>query len=101
MKHPILRTSFHIHCQPSTSYYVIKKRHTAEELVEGLEFNFLTSRSRNFHSCGDVTIVGEGLQNLDLSWALKTFEQGEILDISYHINCYYVVSLLKTGRSIQ
>jgi hypothetical protein len=34
------------------------------------------SRSRIFHLYGDVTIAGEGLQNLCL--ALKAFEQGRI-----------------------
>jgi hypothetical protein len=35
-----------------------------------------TSRSRVFHLYGDVTIVCEGLQNLGLCSALRTFEQG-------------------------
>jgi hypothetical protein len=34
------------------------------------------SRSRIFHLYGDVTIIGEGLQNLSLSSALRAFEQG-------------------------
>jgi hypothetical protein len=37
-----------------------------------------TSRSRIFHLYGDVTIAGEGLQNLGLCSALKAFEQGGI-----------------------
>jgi hypothetical protein len=35
-----------------------------------------TSRSRIFHLYGDVTIAGEGLQNLGLCSALRAFEQG-------------------------
>jgi hypothetical protein len=38
-----------------------------------------TSRSRHFHLDGDVTIVGEGLQNLGLCSALRAFEQGRIV----------------------
>jgi hypothetical protein len=37
-----------------------------------------TSRSRIFHLYGDVTIAGEGLQNLGRCSALKAFEQGGI-----------------------
>jgi hypothetical protein len=36
------------------------------------------SRSRIFHLYGDVTIAGEGLQNLGLSSALSAIEQGRI-----------------------
>jgi hypothetical protein len=38
----------------------------------------VTSRSRIFHLYGDVTITGEGLQNLGLYSALRAFEQGGI-----------------------
>jgi hypothetical protein len=37
-----------------------------------------TSRSRIFHLHEDVTITGEGLQNLGLCSALRAFEQGGI-----------------------
>jgi hypothetical protein len=33
---------------------------------------------KNFGLYGDLTIAGEGLQDLDLSSALRAFEQGEI-----------------------
>jgi hypothetical protein len=33
---------------------------------------------KNFHLYGDVTITGEGLQNLGLCSALRAFEQGGI-----------------------
>jgi hypothetical protein len=36
------------------------------------------SHSRIFHLYGDVTITGEGLQNLGLCSALRAFEQGGI-----------------------
>jgi hypothetical protein len=36
------------------------------------------SRSRIFHLYGNITITGEGLQNLGLSSALGAFEQGGI-----------------------
>jgi hypothetical protein len=41
-----------------------------------------TSRSRIFHLYGDVTITGEGLQNLGLCSALRAFEQGGIFIVS-------------------
>jgi hypothetical protein len=45
-----------------------------------------TSRSRICHWYGDVTIAGEGLQNLGLCSAHKTFEQGGIF-IVQHLLC--------------
>jgi hypothetical protein len=42
-----------------------------------------TSRSRIFHLYGDVTIAGEGLQNLGLCSALRAFEQGGILIVPH------------------
>jgi hypothetical protein len=41
------------------------------------------SRSRIFHLAGDVTITGEGLQNLGLCLALRAFEQGGIFIVSH------------------
>jgi hypothetical protein len=46
-------------------------------------FYFLPSRSRIFHSYGDVTIAGEGLQNWGLCLALRAFEQGGIFIVSH------------------
>ena len=42
-----------------------------------------TSRLRIFHLYGDVTITGEGLQNLGLCSALRAFEQGGIFIVPY------------------
>jgi hypothetical protein len=42
-----------------------------------------TSRSRFFHLYGDVTIAGEGLQNLGLCSALRDFEQGGIFIVPH------------------
>ena len=47
-------------------------------LVDWLIVYGFTSCSRIFHLYGDVTITGEGLQNLGLCSALRTFEQGGI-----------------------
>jgi hypothetical protein len=41
------------------------------------------SCSRIFHLYGDVTITGEGLQNLGLCSALRAFEQGGIFIVSH------------------
>ena len=42
-----------------------------------------TSRSRIFHLHGDVTIAGEGLQNLGLCSALRVFEQEGIFIVPH------------------
>jgi hypothetical protein len=44
-----------------------------------------TSRSRIFHLYGDVTITGEGLQNLGLCSALRAFEQGGIFIVTRNL----------------
>jgi hypothetical protein len=41
------------------------------------------SRSRIFHLHEDVTIAGEGLQNLGLYSALRAFEQGGIFIVPH------------------
>jgi hypothetical protein len=43
-------------------------------LIDWLIIYGFTSRSRIFHLYGDVTIAGEGLQNLSLCSALRAFE---------------------------
>jgi hypothetical protein len=50
-----------------------------------------TSRSTIFHLYGDVTITGEGLQNLGLCSALRAFEQGGIF-IVWHGTSVFPVS---------
>jgi hypothetical protein len=42
-----------------------------------------TSRSRIFCVYVDVTITGEGLQNLDLCSALRAFEQGVVFIVPH------------------
>jgi hypothetical protein len=42
-----------------------------------------TSRSGIFHLYGDVTIAGEGLQNLGLCSALRAFEQEGIFIVPH------------------
>jgi hypothetical protein len=42
-----------------------------------------TARSRIFHLYGDVTITGEGLQNLGICSALRVFEQGGIFIVPH------------------
>jgi hypothetical protein len=49
------------------------------EAIETYDWLFIVlSRSRSSHLYGDVTIAGEGLQNLGLCSALWAFEQGGI-----------------------
>jgi hypothetical protein len=38
---------------------------------------------KNFHLYGDVTIAGEGLQNLGLCSALRAFEQGGLFIVPH------------------
>jgi hypothetical protein len=42
-----------------------------------------TSRLSIFHLYGDITIAGEGLQNLGLCSALTAFEQGGIFIVPH------------------
>jgi hypothetical protein len=51
--------------------------------IERLIIYGSTSRSRIFHLNGDVTIAGEGLQNLGLCSALRAFEQGGIFIVPH------------------
>jgi hypothetical protein len=48
-----------------------------------LTIYFFTSRSRIFLLYGDVTITGEGLQNLGQCSALRAFEQGGIFIVPH------------------
>jgi hypothetical protein len=42
-----------------------------------------TPRSRIFRFYGEVTITGEGLQNLGLCSALRAFEQGGVFTVPH------------------
>jgi hypothetical protein len=52
-------------------------------LIDWLIIYGFTSRSRIFHLYGDVTIAGEGLQNLGLCSALMAIEQGGIFIVPH------------------
>jgi hypothetical protein len=56
-----------------------------EPLVDDMIIYGFTSRSRIFHLYGDVTIAGEGLQNLGLCSAPWAFEQGGIFIVPYQL----------------
>jgi hypothetical protein len=51
--------------------------------IDWLIIYSFTSRTRIFHLYGDVTIAGEGLQNLGLCLALKALEQGGIFIVPH------------------
>jgi hypothetical protein len=53
------------------------------EKIDWLIIYGFTSRSRIVHLNGDVTIAGEGLQNLGQSSALRAFEQGGIFIVPH------------------
>jgi hypothetical protein len=56
---------------------------TKEQLLPILTFYGFTPPLRIFHLYRDVTITGEGLQNLGLCSALKAFEQGRIFIVPH------------------
>jgi hypothetical protein len=64
-------------------------------MIDWLIIDGFTSRSRIFHLYGDVTIAGEGLQNLGLCSALRAFEQGVIFimpHLLWHGTSVFLVS---------
>jgi hypothetical protein len=67
---------------PKTSYNIQQTQSSPFIFIQTLIYGF-TSRSIIFHLYGDVTIAGEGLQNLGLCSALKAFEQGGIFIVSH------------------
>jgi hypothetical protein len=56
-----------------------------------IDYLLLYVRSRIFHLYGEVTIAGEGLQNLGLCSALLAFERGGV---------FIVPHLLQHGTSV-
>jgi hypothetical protein len=52
-------------------------------LIDWLIIYSFTSRSRIFDLYGNVTIAGEGLQNLGICSALRAFEQGGIFIVPH------------------
>ena len=64
-------------------------------LIDWLIIYCFTPSSRIFHLYGDVTITGEGLQNLGLCSALRAFEQGGIFIVPHllwHGDSVFLVS---------
>jgi hypothetical protein len=53
------------------------------KLIDWLIDYCFPSRSRIFHLYGDVTIAGEGLQNLGLCSVLRAFDQGGIFIVPH------------------
>jgi hypothetical protein len=51
-----------------------------------------TSRSRIFHSYEDVTVAGEGLQNLGIRSGLRAFEQEAIFIVPHLLTSVFLVS---------
>jgi hypothetical protein len=61
--------------QVNSGWNVFKSNGFDYSMIDWLIFYCFTSRSRIFHLYGDVTIAGEGMQNLGLCSALRAFEQ--------------------------
>jgi hypothetical protein len=84
-------TRWFVHCDPKR----INKWYRYFWLIDWLIIYGFTSRSRIFHSHGDVTIAGEGLQTLGLCSALRALEQGGIFIVPHllwHGTSVYPVS---------
>jgi hypothetical protein len=64
-------------------YLGIAKQCTKYKMIDWLIIYSFTSRSKFFHLYGDVTIAGEGLQNLGLCSALRAFEQGGVFIVPH------------------
>jgi hypothetical protein len=68
-----------------------------------IDWLYFTSLSRIFHLYGDVTIAGEGLQNLSLCLALRAFEQGGVFIVSHllwHRTSVFAVSSERPPQSV-
>jgi hypothetical protein len=77
----IIRIVKHYRSLYSKYWEVIKMNPT--HLIDWLIIYSFMSCSRIFNLYGDITIAGEGLQNLGLSLALRAFEQGGIFIMSH------------------
>jgi hypothetical protein len=66
-------------CVDTLSYLCKIFYYASSTYIDWLIIYGFTSRSRIFHLYGDVPITGEGLQNLGLCSALRTFEQEGML----------------------
>jgi hypothetical protein len=67
----------------SKNYKVWRAIITLSRFIDWLIIYGFTSRSRIFYLYGDVTIAGEGLQNLDLCSVLRAVEQGGIFIVPH------------------
>jgi hypothetical protein len=65
-------------------------RHFDISMIDWLIIYSFTSRSRIFHLYLDVTNAGEGLQNLGLCSALRTFGQGGIFIVPHGTSVFPV-----------
>jgi hypothetical protein len=63
---------------------MLKRHRIFNKLHRLIDYGF-TPRSRIFHLYGDVTIAGEGLQNLGLCSALRTFSRAGGIFIVRHL----------------
>jgi hypothetical protein len=61
---------------------LIKERKISS-IFDIMRMTDFTSHSRIFHLYGDITIAGEGLQNLGLCSALRVFKQGGIFIVPH------------------
>jgi hypothetical protein len=67
----------------SQKVWHVKEPSLLKAMNDDLLIDCLTSHSRIFHLYVDVTIAGEGLQNLGLGSALRAFEQGGIFIVPH------------------
>jgi hypothetical protein len=67
-----------VQCVIWTSHVLAGEAPCRIEVLSGLIIYCFTSRSKIFHLYRDITITGEGLQNLGLCSAFRAFDQGGI-----------------------
>jgi hypothetical protein len=73
----------------------IKVQQKENILIDSLIICCFTPPSRIFHLYGDLTIAGEGLQNVGLCSVLRAFEQGRIFivpQLPLHVTSFFPVS---------
>jgi hypothetical protein len=73
----------------------LEQIYVVEFVIDLLIIYCFMSRSRIFHLYEDVTIAGEGLQNLVLCSTLRAFEQGRIFIVPHllwHVTSVFPVS---------
>jgi hypothetical protein len=82
---------------PKSPVLQISEKVSGDWLIDWKIIYCFTPRSRIIHLYGDVTIAGEGLQNLGLCSALRAFEQGGIFIVPHLLYMWYGASVFSVS----